>query len=87
MNELKLKILEDLLKFSNPYVDIRHMEKSWDIHSEEFFTVFSELEESGMIASKNTSDCGLEVGVDGLAQWSVVDLYVTDYGKDFVSTC
>lgn len=85
MNDQMIKILKDLNINSSPYVDIRKLEENWDIHDKTFFTAFSELEEQGYISSKNTPDCGLEISADGIAQWSVVDLYVNDLGKDILS--
>lgn len=81
MENIKYKILEALAEISDPYADIRKLDGQFDRGSKHFIAAFRELESEGLIKSANTRDCGLEVGADGYASWSVVDLYVTEAGK------
>lgn len=80
MREFNLDILAELKRLSTPYVDINHISTDYDIRSDFFVAAYLQLESEGMIASANTSDCGLEVSADGLPSWSVLDVYVTEKG-------
>lgn len=80
MREFNLDILAELKRLSTPYVDINNISTDYDIRSDFFVAAYLQLESEGMIASANTSDCGLEVSADGLPSWSVVDVYVTEKG-------
>ncbi len=80
MNQFTLEILKRLKELSKPYIDIRDLESDYDTKSTDFIAAFRRLESDCLIASANTSGCGLRVGADGYAGWAVVDLYVTDCG-------
>ena len=80
MPSFKIDILRELKRLSNPYVDINNVSSDYNIRNESFTSAYLQLESEDLIASANTSDCGLEVGSDGLASWSVVNVYVTEKG-------
>lgn len=85
MSDLKITILKAFKEKSTPYVDISTLYPEFDIKSEDFILAFRELERNGLIASANTSNCGLRVGVNGTPSWAVVDLYITEEGSRLIN--
>lgn len=83
MGNFKLDVLQSLADKSTPYCDIRDLESEYDIRSENFTSSFLQLENEGLISS-NSSSCGLRISSDGIASWSVVDLYVNEKGKSIL---
>lgn len=80
MKDFKLDILTELKRLSTPYIDINNISTDYDIRSDYFVAGYQQLEADGMIASANSSGCGLRISGDGLPYWSVVDVYVTERG-------
>ncbi|WP_028876991.1 hypothetical protein [Teredinibacter turnerae] len=84
MNQFTIDVLKYLAEKSNPYVDISTVQDEYDIYSDNFIAAFRQLESNRFIASANTDRCGLLVSGDGIPNWSVVDLHVTDEGLSFL---
>ena len=82
MEEFKDGVLQSLLEHSNPYVDIRDLQSDYDIGSDNFAAAFLELEQLGFIRS-NSSSCGLK-RIRGETYWSIVELFVTESGKNYL---
>ena len=83
MEKFKLDILRAIAERSTPYCNIQDMETEYDIRSQNFTSSFLQLESEGAISS-NSHSCGLHIA-HGNPSWSVVDLYVTEYGKSLIT--
>lgn len=85
MKPLSLDILKTLQDTSSPYSDISKLQEKFDISDEYFIAAFQELDRNGFIAPATARTSGLRVGAGGYPSWSVVDLYVTDSGKNIIT--
>ncbi|MBT1063027.1 hypothetical protein KJY73_05535 [Bowmanella sp. Y26] len=79
---LRARILKALAAQALPTVNIHQLDA--DIYDEHFIAAFRWLVEKGYIAAENEASCGLLIDAEGKAQWTDADIYITDYGKNFI---